>query len=152
MLQSLSILRISHCTCYPLPPMPCDPKTCRCHSAKTGGETLLLGAALGAVFGMLFARRPGKELRKDLSKAGEKRGVFGAASVLGTELRDVGQDVAGAAKDAVQSDTVQRMVTKGKDMVQQFRDKGSELIEELDEETDGDEAPPSRPRKVPPKK
>lgn len=49
---------------------------------KRGGGEFVLGATVGAVLGLLFAPKPGKELRKDLkvdfllSKLANKESVF----------------------------------------------------------------------------
>ena len=108
--------------------MPC----LRCHGHKASSFALTLGAALGAAFGLLFAQRPGKELRSALARA-KKRGVKSAASVLGKELKGVGKDVAAVSRDGYESDPVQSAVEAGITAVEHAKERGQELLGRTEE-------------------
>jgi gas vesicle protein len=75
---------------------------------------LLTGTVLGAGLGMLFAPKSGSELRGQLSESASSVGraaseqyhkVAGAASDIADRGRDVGREVMGRAKEAVNRGT-----------------------------------------------
>lgn len=78
----------------------------------------LLGLISGALFGVLFAPRRGKELRGKI-KADRKAGGLGIAP-LQDDLKDIGQEIAGIAKDFYESETVQDVVEKGRKKLKDF--------------------------------
>lgn len=71
-----------------------------------------LGLISGALLGVLFAPNKGKELRGKM-KADRKKGGLGIAP-LQDNLKDIGQEIAGIAKDFYESETVQDVVEKGR--------------------------------------
>lgn len=101
--------------------MPCT--HCTARHVSTAAKAVTFGAAVGVLLGMLFARRSGSELRKELSKAGEKKGLRGAAELLGSELKQAGKDALDTGREVAQSDTVQDAVKKGRTIVRQVKDK-----------------------------
>lgn len=109
---------------------------CHHHGAAKSSFALTLGAAVGAMFGLLFAQRPGKELRSALSRAGEKKGVKGAAGVLGKELKGIGKDVASVSKDVVESEPVQHAVETGRAAVENVRERGRELLDRAEDKVE----------------
>ncbi|MBI4994098.1 YtxH domain-containing protein [Candidatus Peregrinibacteria bacterium] len=80
--------------------------------ARFGKLGWILGLIFGTLFGVLFAPRKGKELRGKI-KADRKCGRLGLAP-LQDDLKDIGQEIAGIAKDFYESETVQDVVEKGR--------------------------------------
>ncbi len=114
--------------------MPCCSNgSCRHNRIATTSTLVTIGAAAGLMLGMLFARRSGKDLRKDLSKAGEKKGIKGALTILGSELQELGKDAYATGREAVESDTVQDAIEKGKKAVKTVKDKGQDIARKVEE-------------------
>lgn len=134
--------------------MSCKGKHCGplCGVSK-GANGFMWGITAGALFGLMFAKRPGKELRKNLSQAGEKKGFKGAAEIFGKEVVDISKDVKETTKEVAQSDTVknavqktkkaaqdiaksdpvQKAVSKSREAASHLKDKGVEMAESLKE-------------------
>lgn len=104
---------------------------------RSGRFGWFLGVLIGAVFGVLFAPRKGKELR-DRIKADRKKGKLGIAP-LSDDFRSLGQEMAGLAKDIYHSDVVQDVVEVGRkklnelsgDFVEDVHDFHKKKIEPL---------------------
>ncbi len=73
--------------------------------------SLLAGFAAGAVVGMLYAPKAGKEIRKDIKDKGE-------------ELLEMGEK-----NYEVISDKAKDLLDKGKEKLSELKNKGEELIE-----------------------
>ena len=114
--------------------MSCFGKKCGplCGISKST-HGFVMGIAAGTLFGLLFAKRSGKELRKNLSEAGEKKGLKGAAGVLGKEVMDISQDVKATTREVTQSDTFKKAVSKGKETASQLKEKGMEMASNIKE-------------------
>jgi gas vesicle protein len=93
---------------------------------------LLLGAILGALFGLAFAPKKGSELRKEIKSELEKGGH--GEKTAQKAARAIGQDVADTAKEVYNDPAVQKHLEKGKKeahkMVNQAKDKIQETGEE----------------------
>jgi gas vesicle protein len=81
-------------------------------SVGTAVTFLLIGLGAGALIGMLFAPKPGRQLRRDL-----KRGYEDAREAVG--------DWADEAKDRVReaSDRVREVASRGADFADDLREK-----------------------------
>ena len=91
-----------------------------------GPVSLLLGAAIGTLAGMLLARRSGKTLRRELTKAHNAEGLGGAVRVLKDEFTAVGQDVSEHARSmtAEQAEHLQEMKTRMREKANALLDRG----------------------------
>jgi len=88
---------------------------------------LLTGTVLGAGLGMLFAPKPGSELRNQISEqAGNLANTASEqvrrASDAASDLADRGRDIYGKARDAVSrgAEDAQRAVAKGAEDAQKY--------------------------------
>jgi gas vesicle protein len=84
---------------------------------------VLLGAAAGAVLGILFAPDKGTETRKKIAKKGSDIGdsVKNKFNELGEALQEKYDSIRGEAND---------MIEKGKDVAQNAKDKAKDLKDE----------------------
>lgn len=94
--------------------------------ARFGKLGWFLGLVFGALFGVLFAPRKGKELR-DKMKADRKRGRLGIAP-LSDDMMQLGQEIAQIAKDIYYSEHVSSIVEKGRKQMKKISD---ELVGEV---------------------
>ncbi len=83
--------------------------------ARGGKFGWFLGLIFGTLFGVLFAPRKGKELRAKI-KEDRKKGRLGIAP-LQDDLKHLGHQLAGIARQIYQSDTVQDIVVAGRKKV-----------------------------------
>jgi gas vesicle protein len=88
---------------------------------------LLTGTVLGAGLGMLFAPKPGSELRNQISEqagslANSATEQVRRASDAASDLADRGRDIYGKARDAVSrgAEDAQRAVAKGAEEAQKY--------------------------------
>lgn len=79
-----------------------------------------LGLVFGAIVGILFAPRKGKELRAKI-KTERKKGNLGIAP-LKDDLTDIGRTLAALAKDFYDSPSVQDVVELGRKKVKDLSD------------------------------
>ena len=91
-----------------------------------GPLSLILGAAVGTLAGMLLARRSGKVLRRELTKAHNAEGFGGAVRVLKDEFTAVGQDVSDHARTmtAEQTEHLQEMKDRMREKANALLDRG----------------------------
>ena len=84
---------------------------------------VILGAAVGAAMGILFAPDKGKETRKKLAKQGGNMGdaVKNKFNELGEALQEKYDSIRGEANS---------LVEKGKDAGQNFKDKAKDYKDE----------------------
>ena len=84
---------------------------------------VILGAAVGAAMGILFAPEKGKETRKKLAKKGGDMSdaVKNKFNELGEALQEKYDSIRGEATD---------LMEKGKDVGQQFKDKAKDYKDE----------------------
>lgn len=79
-----------------------------------------MGIIFGAVFGVLFAPRKGKELRQ-MMRTERKKGKLGIAPLQG-DLKKLGQEIVAMAKDLYASEAVQEIVVKGRKKLKSLSD------------------------------
>ena len=94
--------------------------------ARFGKFGLFLGLVFGTVFGFLFAPRKGKELRSRI-KAERQRGGLGFAP-LQDDMKHLGQELAGIARDIYESEKVTELIELGRKNVQ---DLSNDFVEEV---------------------
>lgn len=80
----------------------------------------IAGLAGGTALGLLFAKKSGKDLRKQLKGKNSKQ----IAEVLGKELLDAGKDMKEVAEEIAESKQVKQLVNKGKAEVAKAVSKG----------------------------
>ncbi len=89
------------------------------------GLKYLIAASAGMVYGLLFAQRPGKELRKELSKSEEP------LKVLFNECKNVDLEaIEEVTQWAKESEDVQQLVQYGKKQFGDFVEKAKSLSAE----------------------
>ena len=86
--------------------------------ARSGRFGWFLGLLFGAVFGVLFAPRTGKDLRSKI-KADVKKGGLGVGP-LKSDMKEVGGELAQIAKEIYKSEAVQDFVGTGKEKAKDF--------------------------------
>jgi len=82
----------------------------------------LIGLASGLTFGMLFAPKKGKELRKALSIKGNKSGADGLR-LLGDAFMDAGQEAWVEFKKLSEHEQVEAMLDMSKEKMSEYLDK-----------------------------
>ncbi len=79
----------------------------------------ILGLLGGAVFGVLFAKKSGKELRKDLSLAKDKGK---ACEILGGALLDAGKESISEVENLLRRPEVKKFIEDSKDKIDQMHE------------------------------
>jgi len=79
--------------------------------AKKGGIGLLLGVATGAVLGVLFAPKKGRDLRDNVKKEIQHGGT--GLGTVGKNFAAMGKDMADTAHDIYDSPSVQNSLHTG---------------------------------------
>ncbi|PIQ77095.1 hypothetical protein COV82_06240 [Candidatus Peregrinibacteria bacterium CG11_big_fil_rev_8_21_14_0_20_46_8] len=101
----------------------------------------LFGILTGAVLGVLFAPRRGKELRRKMEQDRKKGGV--GVRPLGEDLKDVGKSLHKVFKDIYQEvrdhAAVKEAIDTGKDYFGDYIDEAKEQLDDLREKHDIDE-------------
>ena len=78
----------------------------------------------GAVLGMMFAKRPGKELRNDLTRASKRNGWQGGLKQLGKEITEVGDELLDTAKRIESSPKTRRSLKRAKQELRRIAREG----------------------------
>ena len=94
--------------------------------ARGGKIGWFLGLVFGTLFGVLFAPSKGKDLRKRI-KQDRSKGRLGVAP-LQDDLKQLGQELAGLAKELYSSEIVQEIVVKGR---KQLKSLSDDLVEDV---------------------
>ena len=94
----------------------------------------LIGAAMGAVAGLLFAPKPGKETRKDLKEKGQKYWETGKLNYdraynIAQETVDEIKEQAGPVLEEIQSQVQEKVLP----LMQKAKDASDPLKEEIRE-------------------
>lgn len=82
----------------------------------------------GAVLGMMFAKRPGRELRDDLTNASKRNGWQGGLKQLGKEITDVGNELLDAAKRVESSPKTRRTLKRAKQELRRIAREGRRVV------------------------
>lgn len=85
----------------------------------------IVGLISGLTFGMLFAPKKGKDLRKELVKHGKKSNSDGF-KVLGDAFKEAGQDVAKEFKNLTEHEQVSAFLELSQDKMKSFLDAAEE--------------------------
>lgn len=98
-------------------------------AAKKAAAGLGTGLALGALAGLLFAPKPGRETREDIARTAEKSAkvVKEKAGVGAQYVSEAAQDVAQMAKD--KASTLKRKMKRGADTMEDKVDRTANRAE-----------------------
>lgn len=107
---------------------------------KSAVSSLLVGAAIGAASALLFAPKPGKELRSDLSNRYQglcesTTRVAGNVSQTATELARSAADKAGAVISSAK-DTLSIAKTAGTEVLEEGKEKLDDVKNQAAKEAD----------------
>lgn len=92
----------------------------------------LLGAIVGALFGLAFAPKKGSELRNELKSELEKGGK--GEKTLKKNAAIMGKDIAETAKEVYEDPAVQTQVKRGQKEVEKIYNQARENVESTKEE------------------
>src|SRR4030042_3482229 len=87
---------------------------------------LFFGLLSGAILGILFAPKKGRDLREDIKKERDEGGS--GVGALKESFVGMGKDMAGTAKDVYESDSVQENISKAKVKAQEYAEMGKEKM------------------------
>lgn len=88
--------------------------------ARFGRLGWFLGLIFGTLFGVLFAPRSGKELRSKMKTDRKRKGGLGLAP-LQDDMRSLGGEIAGIARELYESDAVQDIVSIGRKKMKEIQ-------------------------------
>jgi len=94
---------------------------------------LLLGILTGAVLGILFAPRKGRDLREQIQREREEGGM--GVEALKEGFIGMGKDMAGTAKKVYDSETVQENLSKAKIKAKEYAEMGREKMNKVAKKT-----------------
>jgi len=93
---------------------------------------LVLGAILGALFGLAFAPKKGSELRKELQTEIGKGGH--GEKTARKVAKEMGTDIAATAKEVYHDPVVQKQIVRGRHEVKKIANEAREKLQESGEE------------------
>jgi gas vesicle protein len=92
----------------------------------------VVGAVLGALFGLAFAPKKGSELRKELKEEIDKGGHGEKTAKKNAAI--MGRDIAETAQETYQNPAVQKQLEKGKKEALKLVDQAKDKLQESSEE------------------